>query len=114
MKPAWQGYLATFVGVLIETIRAMAPGADGHITMPKSGWGLLAFVMIGVGSRLLHRAHPPGLEPTPNLEVEDGGAALGKASGQAGAAAARGPFTRTSGASVAAPSAAPGSAPSDK
>jgi hypothetical protein len=115
---ALKGYLGIFAGVLVETIRDMVnqpPGSDGHIAIPTSGWGFLAIVLIGLGSRLLHRARPPGeLAPTPNLEVEDDGAELGKASGEAGAAAARGPFTRRSGASAAAPSAAPGSAPSDK
>jgi len=50
-----------------------------------------AAVVAGI---VLHYANPPGLEPTPNLSVDDTGPALGKASGEAGAAAGKGPFVR--------------------
>ena len=52
---------------------------------------------LGIVARLvLHYAPSPKgeLQPTPNLDVEDGGKALGQASGQAGADASKGPFKK--------------------
>jgi hypothetical protein len=49
-----------------------------------------AAVVAGI---VLHYTSPPGtVAPTPNLTVDDGGPALGKASGEAGATAGKGPF----------------------
>ncbi len=99
---AWQGYLATAVGVLVEVIRdavtqASAP-AGGGMHVPTSGWGFLAMLLIGMGARLLHKAQPsapaPEITPTPDLTMDEASPELGRASGEAGAAAARGPFKK--------------------
>ncbi len=47
---------------------------------------------VGVLSTLMAKLAPAGITPTPNLTVDDTGPALGKASGEAGAAAGKGPF----------------------
>jgi len=57
-------------------------------------WVPLAITGLGLLSTLAAKMAPAGLTPTPNLSVDDTGPALGKASGEAGAAAGKGPFTR--------------------
>lgn len=55
-------------------------------------WLPLAIAGVGVLSTLMAKLAPAGITPTPNLTVDDTGPALGKASGEAGVAAGKGPF----------------------
>ncbi len=81
--------VASFVLVFNDKVKELPFTPPSWLVVGLSGAAAVAGVV-------LHFLPKPGtpLEPTPDLTVEDTGAALGKASGKAGAAAGRGPFVK--------------------
>lgn len=104
------GYVLSALGIAIDVGHALA-NHEGPITLRTVA--VAALVVFGV--RKAHRSPQPKkdrdelLEPT-EIEIEDGGAELGKASGEAAAAASRA-VSRGRGISAERSSAAPAAPP---
>lgn len=80
-------------GVATLIVAAQAHVSDLPFNLPPQVLTILAGVGL-LARAVLHFTQAPSLSPTPDLDVEDGGAKLGKASGEAGSAASKGPFKR--------------------
>jgi hypothetical protein len=85
---AFLGYALTGANALV----ALNNEIKVFPSMPPSVL-LITGALAAIGGVILHFVPSPNaLQPTPNLSVDDTGAALGRASGEAGSAAGKGPF----------------------
>ena len=92
----WAAAAASGIAAFFGTAATLAAahGAQGTDLHTIGAYAGIATILSAIGAGLAKLSPSPvvkptgDLEPTPGLDVEDGGAELGKASGAAGAAAA--------------------------